>query len=119
MERLFGVLQMSDIDINKVRRITGDYNDWLMKHLQDKEAACAHLQVALEEYQEDHDKEAFMLALKNVANAQGGISKLAKETNLNREHLYRVLSGNGNPTIETLVTILKAFGVQFKLEIAA
>lgn len=108
---------MGDVDINKVRRITGDYNDWLMKHLQDKEAACAHLQVALQEYQKDHDKEAFMFALKNVANAQGGISKLAKEASLNHEHLYRILSENVNPTVEDLVIILRALNLKLKLEV--
>ena len=99
--------------------MTGDYHAWLIEHLKDKEAACAHLQVSLEEYQLDHNKESFMLALKDVAIAQGGIPKLAEKTKLNREHLYRILSGKGNPTIDTLTRILQAFGVHFKLEMAA
>ena len=110
---------MKKIDIKKVKRMTGDYDAWLMSYLKNKKTACAYLQSALDAYQADHDKAAFMLALKDVAKSQGGIGNLSSETNLNREHLYRVLSGKGNPTLDTLTTILLAFGIQIKLAIAA
>ena len=110
---------MKKIDLKKVEKITGDYEAYLYEHLRNKEAACVHLQVAFDEYQIDNDKAAFLLAIKDVANAQGGIRKLAKETGINREHLYYLFSGKGNPTIDTLTKILKAFGVHFKLELAA
>lgn len=73
--------------IKKVQQITGDYGAWLHTHLQDKEAACAYLQVALDTYQNDRNKEALLLVLKDLAEAQGGIRWLANETHLNREHL--------------------------------
>ena len=106
---------MAKVDIKKVNEITGDYQEWLISHLKNKKAACAHLQVALEEYQEDDDREAFMLSLRHVAMAQGGIAHLAHETKLNRESLYRLLSGKGNPTIETLIAIFRVFGMRIKL----
>ncbi|MFN3233840.1 MAG: DNA-binding protein [Gammaproteobacteria bacterium] len=107
---------MSKVNVKKSRQITGDYVSWLHTTLQEKESACAHIQVALDAYQKDGNKKALLLALKDVAEAQGGIGWLAKETHLNREHLYYLLSGKGNPRLDTLSLIFKAFG--FHLNIA-
>src|SRR3990167_5455432 len=101
---------MKKINMKKVKSMTGDYDAWLMSYLKNKKTACAYLQAALDDYQTDHDREAFMLALKDITKAQGGIQHLAAETDLNREHLYRLLSGKGNPTIDTLTAILRSFG---------
>ena len=109
---------MSRINVKKVHQITGDYDAWLRAHLQNKKAARDHLQVALDAYQNDQDKEALLLALKDVAEAQGGIGWLAKETHLNREHLYYLLSGKGNPRLDTLSMIFKAFGFHLKVAFA-
>jgi probable addiction module antidote protein len=106
---------MKEITAKNVDSMTGDYQEWLISHLKNKKAACAHLQVALEEYQQDGDKASFLLSLRHVAMAQGGIAHLAKETHLNRESLYRLLSGKGNPTLETLMSILRVFGLKMKL----
>lgn len=103
------------VDMKKVNSMTGDYRDWLISRLKNKKAKLAYLQVALEEYQQDHDRKAFMLSLRNVAMAQGGISHLAQETNLSKQNLYRLLSGKGRLTIKTLITILRAMGVRIKL----
>lgn len=39
-----------------------------------------------------------------------GMTKIARETGLAREQLYKSLSAGGNPTLETLLTVLKALG---------
>lgn len=109
---------MNKANLKKVVKITGDYNAWLNEQLQDKKTAQEHIQVALDVYQIDQDKKAFLLALKDVAEAQGGIGWLAKETDLNREHLYYLLSGKGNPRLDTLSLILKAFGLQLNIGLA-
>lgn len=109
---------MKKINMKRVKEITGDYREHLVSSLKNKKSALTYLQVALEEYQKDDDREAFMLSLRHVAMAQGGIAHLANETNLNRESLYRLLSGKGNPTIETLITIFHALGIRIKLEMA-
>ncbi len=109
---------MSRINVKKAHQITGDYGAWLHTKLQDKEVARAHLQVALDAYQNDQDKKALLLALKDVAEAQGGIGWLAKETHLNREHLYYLLSGKGNPRLDTLSLIFKAFGFHLNVAVA-
>lgn len=53
-------------------------------------------------------------ALGVVARAKG-MSKLAIDTGLSRETLYRTLSSKGNPNLLTLVTILNALGVSLSL----
>ena len=53
---------------------------------------------------------------KDVANAQGGIGQLSKKSNLNRQGLYRALSKEGNPRLETLVSILKTLGLRLSVK---
>lgn len=88
------------------------YQTKLVDSLRDPEEAAAYLSAALEEI----DKELFLLALRNVADAQGGLSRLAEVTGLNRENLYRMLSDKGNPEFYSLVTLLDALGFQLMVE---
>lgn len=80
------------------------YKEHLLKRLKDPKEAAAYLNAALD----DEDPEVFLLALKDIAEAHGGISKLAKHTELNRESLYRTLSPRGNPRLTSLIAILHA-----------
>ncbi|AOO82571.1 addiction module antidote protein [Bosea vaviloviae] len=50
-------------------------------------------------------------ALGVVARAKG-MTKIARETGLAREQLYKSLSENGNPTLETTLAVLKAIGFE-------
>ena len=69
---------------------TGSFHDVLIESLHNTKKASAYLQVALDEYQEDGDMEAFLMALRNVAEAQGGLGKLARKVRIRREQLCRV-----------------------------
>ena len=75
-----------------------------------------YLQMAMEEYQEDGNAEALLVALRNIAEARGGLGLLAKKTHLNRQSLYQVLSKNGNPRLDTLDLILKCLGYRLAIE---
>jgi probable addiction module antidote protein len=75
-----------------------------------------YLKIALEEYEKDHDAKAFLLSLRTVAEATGGMAKLAKKTKLNRENLYRALSAKGNPRFSTIDAILHALGFGLALK---
>lgn len=97
----------------KIRQNTGDYQEWLIKSLKNKKEAAAYLQIALEEYQKDGEVEVFLMALRHVAEAQGGIGKLSKKTHLNRESLYKTLSNKGNPKLQTIGLLLKGLGFEF------
>ena len=88
------------------------YEEVLDEDLKDPVEAVGYLNACLE----DRDPELFLLALRDVARAQGGIAKLAEMTELNREHLYRILSENGNPAFSSLETLLDAMG--FRLAVA-
>jgi probable addiction module antidote protein len=68
------------------------------------------LQTVLEEYEKDPDEAALLMALRQVAKAKGGMTELAKKTNLSRESLYKTLSPTGNPRLRNLQRILETFG---------
>jgi len=88
------------------------YQPELVKALSDPREAAEYLNAALE----DGDPEAFLLAIRNVAEAQGGIAQIAEKAKLNRESLYRMLSERGNPELRSLDALLHALG--FRLAIA-
>lgn len=85
---------------------SNNYEDSLIKALKSPKEAMAYLNAALEE----GDRDTFLLALRDVADAHGGMSKLARQTHLDRVSLYKILSKNGNPEINSLENILEAMG---------
>lgn len=87
------------------------YRPFLLEELKDKSYAAIYLDVVME----DGDMELFLLALRNVTAAQGGMSRLAQKTKIGRETLYKMLSRGGNPGIFNLQKILDALG--FKLTV--
>ena len=93
------------------------YHSTLIDALKNPEEARAYLEVAIEEFEADGDKEHFLVALRNVTEAQGGVGALALRTNLNREHLYRVLSKNGNPRLDKIAAILQGLGFRLSIEL--
>ncbi len=89
------------------------YKADLLQSLADPVYAQEYLNAALE----DEDYEVFLLALRDVADAQvGGMTNLASMTQLNRENLYRMLSQKGNPELKSLSTILSALGFRLAIE---
>jgi len=100
----------------KLLEITADYHDQFIDSLKNPEEAYGYLQVAMEEYQEDNDADALLIALRNIAAAQGGMTELARRTHLNRQNLYNILSRNGNPKLDTFGLILKGLGFKLSIE---
>ena len=88
------------------------YHDDLIAHLKNPSNALGFLNECLE----DSDKRVFLLGLKDVAEAHGGMTKLARLTKISREHIYRMLSKAGNPELHTLQTLLHAFGFKMAIE---
>jgi probable addiction module antidote protein len=66
---------------------------------------------------EEEDPERFLLALRNVAEAQRGVAQLAEKTKLNRESLYKMLSERGSLGLKSLDALLHAMG--FHLAVTA
>ena len=76
----------------------------------------AYLNAALAE----DDPEAFLRALPDVARTrEGGLAGLAEAAKLNREHLYRMLSENGNRELRSLEALLDALGFRLSVELKA
>ena len=75
--------------------------------LDSDEALVEYLNVALEE----NDPKYFAKALGNVARAKG-MSSVSEATGLGRQSLYRALSDDGNPRIDTLFRVIDALEVK-------
>lgn len=84
---------------------TTDYKSALHKRLTKPDYAAKYLNAALHE-----DEATFLLAVRDIVEAMGGVAALAKTTGLNRVSLYRLLSGQGNPTLSSLNAIMRALG---------
>jgi probable addiction module antidote protein len=82
------------------------YKTGLSERLKDADYAAAYLNAAMKE-----SREVFLLALRDVAEAHK-ISRVASVAGVNRETLYRTLSTKGNPTFDTLKSVLMALGLE-------
>ena len=82
----------------------------------DREPAVEYLKGATEFLDDPKDRAAGLLALRTVAEAYGGLALVASEAGINRESLYRALSPKGNPTLRTLVAVLKTLGLRLSVE---
>src|SRR3990167_5838016 len=100
----------------KILKHTANYHDELIESLKKPKEADLYLRIAMEEYQEDGDIEALLVALRNIAEARGGMGQLAKKTHLNRRNLYHVLSEKGNPTLDTFGLILRGLGYKLSIQ---
>lgn len=86
----------------------------LYSDLKDPEFAAGYLENILDE----GSLNAFLIALRNVAEANGGVGSLAKATELGRESMYKTLSEEGNPQFITVQSILKALGLKISITTA-
>ena len=82
----------------------------------DRELAVEYLKVAMASLDDPHDRAAGLLALRTVAEAYGGLGAVAAEAGISREALYRALSAKGNPTLKTILAVLKAVGMRLSVE---
>ena len=82
----------------------------------DRELAVEYLKAAMESLDNPDDRAAGLLALRTVAEAYGGLGAVAAEAGISRESLYRTLSAKGNPTLKTLLAVLKAVGMKLSVE---
>lgn len=88
------------------------YERWLIGHLKDPYEAAAYLEAVIEEA----DPAALMLALRQVAQAQGGVARIARRAKLTREATYRILSKSGNPELRSLRALLQAAGLRLAIK---
>ena len=88
-----------------------DYKSGLLDRLADAQYAVGYLNASLE----DEDQRVFLLALRDVAEARG-LSQVARDSQLNRENLYRMLSPTGNPQLSSLNALLRSIGLRLAIQ---
>ncbi len=81
-------------------------------YLKTQKHVVAYLNAALE----DGNPVVLLEALRNVAQAKGGMGALAKAAGVSRESLYRTLSRHGNPKIDTIMQLLRVLGLRLAIE---
>ena len=87
------------------------YKENLLKRLENPRYAAEYLGQVLAA----QDSGAFLIALRDVVEASGGVGRLAGRVSAKRPSLYKILSKNGNPTLETLQDILKPLGLRVSI----
>jgi probable addiction module antidote protein len=94
------------------KRLRG-YQEDLLESLKDPREAIEYLNAALM----DEDQRVFLLAVRNVLEARGEtLSSLARESNLNRENLTRILSAKGNPRLDSIRSMLHTMGFELAIQ---
>jgi len=87
------------------------YEIGLRKRLMNPSHAISYVKAAAEDSQE-----GFLLALRDLAEVTKGMSKVAEAADKNRENLYRMLSEDGNPRLDSLWAVLEAMGLRLTVE---
>jgi probable addiction module antidote protein len=90
------------------------HDEVVVKKLRTSHAfAVEYLKAALAD---DEEPGVLLIALRRIAEARGGLAKVAKEAGIERESLYRALSSRGNPRLSTLFAVTKALGLTLTVE---
>jgi probable addiction module antidote protein len=95
---------------------SASHDEVMVKKLRKNRAfAAEYLKAAMEDTEEPR---VLLIALRQIAEARGGISKIAKAAGIERESLYRALSARGNPRLSTLFAVTRAMGLTLTVEAA-
>lgn len=61
----------------------------------------------------DGDPDELLLAIGNIAKARG-MTKIANDSGLGRESLYKVFTPGAKPRFETVMKVMRALGVELQ-----
>ena len=86
------------------------------EHLRTREEMAAYLEASIEEA--DGDAAFVAKALGDIARARG-MAQVALDAGLSRESLYKALSGERNPTFDTVLKVIDALGLKLRAEAAS
>lgn len=101
MTKIVGVVSHHEREIEELRA--------------DRKFAIAYLQVAMESLDNPEERAGGLIALRAIAEAYGGLGAVAAQAGISRESLYRALSPKGNPTLKTLIAVLKTVGLRLSV----
>ena len=106
----------TETDMSKLQGVVSHHNAEIAELRADRELAMACVKAAMESLDDPDNRAAGLLALRTVAEAWGGLGAVAAEAGISREALYRALSPTGNPTLKTLLAVLKTVGLRLSVE---
>jgi probable addiction module antidote protein len=98
---------------NRQRRALGNavpFEEVLRSELQDREIAIGYINALLS----DNDEQGVLLALRDVADAMS-MGTVAKVAGVNRESLYKMLSGRRDPRFGTVLRVLNGLGIKLRV----
>ena len=101
MKKLIGAVPHHEREVEELRN--------------DREFAVEYLKAALESLDNPDERGGSLLMLRALAEAYGGLGAVAAQAGISRESLYRALSPKGNPTLKTLVAVLKPLGLRLSV----
>ena len=81
------------------------------EHIETADDILHYLEAAME----GNDPKHIASALGDIARSQG-MTEIARKAGVGRQALYNALSENGNPTLETLTSVLSALGLQLTVQ---
>jgi probable addiction module antidote protein len=95
-------------------KLSVSHDEMIIKKLRkNRTFASEYLKAAMEDTDEP---KVLLIALRQIAEARGGIAKIAQAAGVERESLYRALSPRGNPRLSTLFAVTKAMGLTLTVE---
>ncbi len=107
----------AEAEMNKLKGVVSHHDAEIAELRADRALAVEYLKAAMESLDDPEDRAAGLLALRTVAEAYGGLGVVAAEAGISRETLYRTLSPKGNPTLKTLLAVLKTVGLRLSVEV--
>jgi len=105
-----------EVSMSKLKGVVSHHEAEVAELRADRELAVEYLKAAMESLDDPNDRAGGLLALRTVVEAYGGLGAVAAEAGISRESLYRALSPKGNPTLKTLLAVLKTVGLRLSVE---
>ena len=105
--------------MGKLTGVVSHHDQELAELRADRGLAVEYLRAAMVSLDNPDDRAGGLLALRTVAEAYGGLGVVAAQAGISRESLYRALSPKGNPTLKTLLAVLKVVGLRLSVEAGA
>ena len=90
-----------------------DHDEAMAELFRDDPAFAAEY---LSQILQDGEPAELLVALRQMAQARGGVRAIAEETELNATQLYRTLSPKGNPELRSLLAVLQALGLRLAVQ---
>lgn len=97
--------------MTKTKTTTSPYD--VAEHLRTPEEMASYLEASIEEA--DGDAALIAKALGDIARARG-MSQVTNDAGLSRDSLYKALSGERKPTLDTVLRVVRALGLKLRAE---